>query len=107
MTEPGPEKAAARGGCPRCGKTVPFLKAGFRRGRGFPCPDCGARLTTSRGPASGAIALFCLASAAARIMPPALIIAILAIGVVIEWLTAKVYLLPEAEQAPADRPSTS
>ncbi|HEX8191903.1 MAG TPA: hypothetical protein VF552_03300 [Allosphingosinicella sp.] len=93
MVDHSSANRVARGGCPRCGKTVPFLKAGIRRGKAFACTDCGAQLTTVRGRASGAVALFCLASAAARIIPPALVMLILVVAGVIDWLTAKVYLV--------------
>lgn len=90
-------RAAARGGCPACGTTIPFITGNFRRGRPFACRRCAARLSTSRGAATGAVAIFCLASAAGRIISPAVVMLILAGAVVIEWLTAKVYLIGPAD----------
>ena len=72
----------------------------FRRRRTFACRRCGAQLSTRRVFASGAIDLFCLLNMAERYVPVVAILLLLALAVLVEWLTAKVHLVAPAAQAP-------
>jgi hypothetical protein len=90
----------ARGGCPMCQQTIPF-RANFRRGRTFVCRRCGAQLSTRRAVASAGIAVFFLLNLAERYVPVFAILLLLALAILLEWLTAKVHLVAPAAEARA------
>ena len=80
----------SRGGCPRCGKTIPLGKSMLRRGRAFACRDCGSAIVVPKTATSLAILGFILLSFLSDRVPFALIVVLIIIGVLIEWLLVRV-----------------
>lgn len=89
------QERSSRGGCPRCGKTVPFLEATLRRGRPFRCKECASSLVIAKMAVNVGIAAFTAVSFLSRRIPVTVIALLVAGAAIAEWLLAKVQLADE------------
>lgn len=90
----------SRGGCPSCGKTIPFLKATIRRGRPFPCAECGRKLLIPKVPIGVMLGAFALGSYLARQIALWGVLVLIVGALVLDWLFAQVRLADEPTAPP-------
>ena len=80
----------SRGGCPRCEKAIPFLRAMSRRGRAFQCSGCGTPIIVPKVSVGVAVAAFALLSFLSGRVPGVVIILIIIAAMLFEWLLSPV-----------------
>jgi uncharacterized paraquat-inducible protein A len=85
-------ESTSRGGCPRCGKTIPFSKTMLRRGSRFTCARCGSALLVPKTATSLAAAALVLLLLLSRKLPFWIVGVMLVGAMLLEWLLAKVQL---------------
>ena len=79
-----------RGGCPRCGTTIPFDRYLLSRGRPFDCKNCKANIRIPRSSFRAALRYSALLAGLSRILPPWAMPVIMVIILLLDWLRSKV-----------------